>query len=309
MPTDDPMHDQGGVEIEADCDEPGEGSELDACRRCGYSLAGISAEGVCPECGQPAAWSLGEDLLINADPTFVRRIHRALPALHAAIVATGLWVLLFAAVNWMIWTKHPSLRSTFAALVVTVVIVATLFVPVVFLVTPEDPGADETDKEVRDKARRKSCYGLGLVIAAVIAFQFGPPAGWSGGGAGGGGVQWKHVYAGLALLALWVMHDSISATCQHVRLLALRVPCDIERTSRIAGKLLWSPWLLIIVYIFKNPDLRFAVYMIIVATSSAALAISLFNLERVRRGVARIAAEQARRAGLKPPQPGPRIDA
>jgi hypothetical protein len=82
---------------------------------------------------------------------------------------------------------------------VTVVIVATLFVPVVFLVTPEDPGADETDKKVRDKARRKSCYGLGLVIAAVIAFQFGPPAGWSG-----GGVQWKHVYGGLALLALWV---------------------------------------------------------------------------------------------------------
>lgn len=44
------------------------------CRRCGYSVRGLPADGVCPECATPVGRSLLGDLLKFAEPAWVRKV-------------------------------------------------------------------------------------------------------------------------------------------------------------------------------------------------------------------------------------------
>ena len=61
------------------------------CRHCGYDLHGLSAEGRCPECGARVADSLGEALLVAADPKWLTSLVRGL---HALLIGFGLVILL-----------------------------------------------------------------------------------------------------------------------------------------------------------------------------------------------------------------------
>jgi hypothetical protein len=47
-----------------------------ACRKCGYNLRGLDANGRCPECGTAVGYSLQGDLLRFCDPTWVDTLHR-----------------------------------------------------------------------------------------------------------------------------------------------------------------------------------------------------------------------------------------
>lgn len=49
-------------------------SEDTPCRRCGYNLRGLTATGLCPECGTPIALSLVGNLLRQADPEWLERL-------------------------------------------------------------------------------------------------------------------------------------------------------------------------------------------------------------------------------------------
>src|SRR5687768_14962896 len=47
-----------------------------ACRKCGYNLRGLDANGRCPECGTAVGYSLHGDLLRFCDPNWVDTLHR-----------------------------------------------------------------------------------------------------------------------------------------------------------------------------------------------------------------------------------------
>jgi hypothetical protein len=49
-----------------------------ACRKCGYNLRGLQADGQCPECGSPVALSVHGNLLRYSDPVWLRRIARGI---------------------------------------------------------------------------------------------------------------------------------------------------------------------------------------------------------------------------------------
>lgn len=44
------------------------------CKRCAYSLQGLRRSSLCPECGLAIARSLGSDLLLYSDPSYVARL-------------------------------------------------------------------------------------------------------------------------------------------------------------------------------------------------------------------------------------------
>jgi hypothetical protein len=66
------------------------------CAACGYDLAGLAPEGVCPECTHPIAKSLEAPLLRFADPAWLERTTEGL-RLHAAsmrwlVIAAGFFL-------------------------------------------------------------------------------------------------------------------------------------------------------------------------------------------------------------------------
>jgi hypothetical protein len=61
------------------------------CRRCGYNLRGLSADGQCPECGTLIRLSLRRDLLEHSDPAWVDSLRQGVG-----------WMLWYAA-GWVVF--------------------------------------------------------------------------------------------------------------------------------------------------------------------------------------------------------------
>lgn len=57
------------------------------CARCGYNLRGLTAEGVCPECGAQVARSLKGNLLEFASPEYLRSLYRGATLVIAGSIA------------------------------------------------------------------------------------------------------------------------------------------------------------------------------------------------------------------------------
>ncbi len=58
------------------------------CIRCGYSLRGLPASGLCPECATPVERSLHGDMLVYSDPAYVNEL-----SLAARLILVGVLLL------------------------------------------------------------------------------------------------------------------------------------------------------------------------------------------------------------------------
>lgn len=56
------------------------------CFRCEYDISGIDHASVCPECGLPVGVSVGESLLSECDPTYLRSLHSGVFLIQTAII-------------------------------------------------------------------------------------------------------------------------------------------------------------------------------------------------------------------------------
>jgi len=79
--------------------------ETDVCHRCAYSLQGLHADGVCPECGTPVRDTL-TFLLRNAPPEYLRQIGLGLQLITLTLVAKILAVPIFV---WMLSFPRPDI--------------------------------------------------------------------------------------------------------------------------------------------------------------------------------------------------------
>jgi len=63
------------------------------CLQCGYSLQGLRADGVCPECGAAVARSLQGNLLEYSSPAFVTRLSRGAMCVLVGLIMLAVWVV------------------------------------------------------------------------------------------------------------------------------------------------------------------------------------------------------------------------
>lgn len=100
--------------------------ESGSCARCGYALAGLAYEGVCPECALPVRASAGEGVLGYTGAGFVRSLRTGAALVGASTYANlfclaSFATLVIAAIDmapWVIWCLLiVNLGATVAALV------------------------------------------------------------------------------------------------------------------------------------------------------------------------------------------------
>ena len=66
------------------------------CRRCGYNLRGLLPTGLCPECGTAVSYSIVGNLLKQADPGWLKRLHMGALVKICSIILSTLQALAFA---------------------------------------------------------------------------------------------------------------------------------------------------------------------------------------------------------------------
>jgi hypothetical protein len=134
------------------------------CVMCGYSLLGLSQDGVCPECATPVERSLRGALLKHCSPSYLRMLHRGVfygemgVALRAAASA-GLVFVMYGPMSLTQQTLIQILDLVLAA------------VPVVgwwMFTTPDPASADARERQ----ARRFVRVMLGILVG-VEALMFG----------------------------------------------------------------------------------------------------------------------------------------
>jgi hypothetical protein len=147
------------------------------CAHCGYNVRTLPADGVCPECAHPVAWSLRGSGLCYVPSAWLRRVNRGvlilLCALGAGLGGMAAWV--FASTYFALTQPPDALGPGTDRIVVTVVAFGwcALWLAVaavgLFLLTGAEPLARE--RAMDSRARRITRLGLMSAIAlAALAF-------------------------------------------------------------------------------------------------------------------------------------------
>ena len=124
------------------------------CRRCGYDLRGLSADGRCPECGTPVRLALGSELLAFCDPQWIARVRTGAVAVLSGLA--GIVALTFA---FLVLRFHGFLGALLAFAFPSLVAIGT------WMMTEADPG------EAGGRQTAVERWTARLALAAALAWQ------------------------------------------------------------------------------------------------------------------------------------------
>ncbi len=132
------------------------------CIRCGYSLRGLPASGLCPECATPVERSLHGDMLVFSDPSYVNEL-----VLAARLILVS---VLLRAITFLASTALSLAKATGAAQVSRYLHVALtgLFLLGWWKLTTPDPGQLTTNKG--EKPRQVARIAI-LAVAAITVLD------------------------------------------------------------------------------------------------------------------------------------------
>jgi len=212
-----------------------------ACHQCGYALAGLPSEGVCPECGLPVEQSLRSNMLEHASPSYLAALHRGVFLVLAAIIVQIL--LGFAGVAVGFAMAGSSSTATFMQLFsILGVAVSLTLVYGWWLFTAPDPGYEgrRDASQARQIVRITLAVNVAIVLLQMI-FQLAPSI------AGGSTATLAPL---VALLALVVFAVSFFASMLYLRWLTPRIPnwkaFKRAKTLMWLGPLLYTVGILLI---------------------------------------------------------------
>lgn len=145
------------------------------CIQCGYQLAGLSPQGVCPECGTPVAESIKGDGLAFASVAYLRTIARGLSMVRWAVLLTVCVFIGVLMVNVFFWAN---LASWWAAVGARLVYLLPLGLNAVgwYMLTGNDPMLPAERDTISRPIARYSALAIVLVWAVRTAFAPLPTA-------------------------------------------------------------------------------------------------------------------------------------
>jgi len=144
-----------------------------ACRHCGYDLHGLPADGRCPECGTAVASSLGESLLVFANPKWLESLFRGVLTL---LIGLGLAVSLL--VFLLFFSDLLPLNNMVGVVCLVILfIICWCAVGAWFLSTPDPSGSGEPEYGmVRRIARWAIVLGALQGLLDIAAIYWGNSA-------------------------------------------------------------------------------------------------------------------------------------
>lgn len=141
-----------------------------SCTSCGYNLRGLRAGGLCPECANPIDRSLRGDLLIYADPAWLRRLHLGVRLMLWYVVLSIMMGVLGGIVGGL---GLPLIIAMLPALAVGFVYVAS-----VYCLTTQEPriSGSEESMTLRNVIRASALVSYaGSLIGVLSMFNGSQP--------------------------------------------------------------------------------------------------------------------------------------
>ncbi|USO00209.1 MAG: hypothetical protein H6810_05985 [Phycisphaeraceae bacterium] len=265
------------------------------CVGCGYNLLGLSADGVCPECGTPLEESLRGYLLVHRSGGHVARLKRGVSFIVAGLlfwVAVQIIGIVVALITVIVVVRSPNTQppALLESLVTTGSVIDLAVSAVIlfgwWLFTARDPADPVRDRDanVRRGVRSAVIAQIALQLISLVLV----PITMSGGTIPmpGSNPQASPLFvitstinflAGLGVMAAVVVQ--FVAGMLYVRRLALRLPdARVHRLAR--NRMISCPiWMTIGSFIFIGPVIALLLYW------------NLLNM--VRKNLNRILKEQA----------------
>jgi hypothetical protein len=201
------------------------------CRKCGYNLRGLTADGRCPECGTSVGYSLQGDLLRFCDPSWVDLLRRGVTFIITAVVVAIVGVVIAFAMGVSAGVQGvPTAVVVGSVLVILAMILATVGW---WLLTSPDPSGLGEDQYGRSRKIIRVAQVVGVIqlglsfVSTTMTFDDATLMG-------------LRVLVGIGILVNAV---GIIAECAYLEKLARRIPDD-----RLSGRAHFLMWALGITY-------------------------------------------------------------
>ncbi|MCC6358324.1 MAG: hypothetical protein IT450_06255 [Phycisphaerales bacterium] len=145
------------------------------CRGCGYSLRGLRADGTCPECGRPVAFSTAPSELRYGDPAWLRRVFLGVRLMLAGWVLIGAGPLAVAYTLLALNFGWPVSESIIVPTASIVGIGLLLFLTGSFLATAPNVWIDFEARWLRKTVQAVSVASVVLAMPIALGLRASQP--------------------------------------------------------------------------------------------------------------------------------------